>query len=425
VFGRAVAGVVTALALLAASVAWAGWVYLHTVADPTRSNRIAHAILDNPTARRELAGDIAGSIATAADKALAAKHVPATVDGADPSLQGAVYAALSDPRIAANIVDAITAEHAEVLGATPPHPAVINTAALLAAVRAHLAPTDPQLARSLPAIAPAQVRLPAVKIPYARQARRWAQRWVHVLALGAVGGLLLALLIGDRAGVLRRAGFWAVGAGVSWAVLPPLAVWAGDTWAKSQAAVIRAVVRGATGGVTTAAVALAVGGVAAAVFSYVLPRLGGAPRHAVGRRPAGPLPPAPFPSSRPYGATPPYPAPAVANEAPVGAARAGSTARWGTDTWAPSGPPAPDAPVVYDRTGRLSSRAPVGPAPGPAAAPSAPQAAEASADDGAPAPQPEPSEPSPPPAGVGRPARRPGVSPRLLTRAGDEPGSTP
>lgn len=415
-FGRAVAGVVTALALLAASVAWAGWVYLHTVADPSRSNRIAHAILDNPAARHEVAADIAGSIATAADRALAAKHVPATVDGADPTLQAAVNAALSDPRIAANIVDAITAEHAEVLGARPPHPAAINTAALLAAVRAHLATSDPQLARSLPAVAPAQVKLPAVKVPYARQTRQWAQHWDHVLALGAAAGLLLALLLGDRAGVLRRSGLWAIGAGASWAVLPPLAVWAGDTWAKSQAAVIRAVVRGATGGVTAVAVALAVGGAAAVVLSYVLPRLAGAPLHGAGRRPSpvagrGAMAAPSHAAAPPYAPAPPYPTvPALAADQ-VGAARAAAPARgWATDTWAPSSPPAPDAPVVYDRYGRLGPRPPVGPAAASTPASPSPDAAAVPAPPASPGPTP----------GARRPARRPGVSPSLLSRAGDE-----
>jgi hypothetical protein len=385
-----VAGVVTVLALLAASVAWVGWVYLRTVADPARSSRIAHAILGDPLARREVTVGVSDSIATAANKSVAARRLPLTVDGADPSLRAAVDAALSDPRIAANVLDAITAEHAEALGATPPHPAAVNTALLLAAVRAHLAPVDPQLAGALPALAPAQVRLPAVKIPYAGQARRWAEHWAHVLALGALAGLLLALLVGDRAAVLRRWGVWAIGAALSWAVLPPLAVWAGDTWAKSHAAVVRAVARGATAGVTAAAVVLVVGGTVAVVTSYVLPRLEEARwragAHARGARPAGAPPVAPVPPAQ-RGAV----APGRAGS-PAAAAAAASTWGWSTDPWAPSGPPTDEVPVLDDRTGKLTSRPPVGPA--------------------------APALPAPPP----RPARRRGVSPPLLGRAGDDPG---
>lgn len=446
VFGRAVASVVTAIAILAASVAWAGWVYLHTVADPTRSNRIAHAILDNPAARHELAADISDSLATAANKALASHHVTTTVDGGDPTLQAAVEGALSDPRIAANIVDAITAEHARVLGATPAHPAVIDTGQLVTAVRTRLAPADPELARILPTVAPAQVKLPVVKVPYARQARQWAQRWVHVLALGAVAGLLLGLLIGDRAAVLRRWGIWAIGAAASWAVLPPLAVWAGNTWAKSQAAVIRAVVRGATGGVNAVAVTLGLAGVAAVALSFVLPRLvsaalpsgvsrtrpGGPRAHAVTHAAAAPFPPAPsVPAPQP--GVPASPRPATAP-------------RWGTDTWSPTGPRTEEVPVVYDRSGRLAARAPYGPAaagpasavagppreapwpsPPPAspvaplAAPTSPSAAaarEAAADGYGEPPTPSP-DPSPRPPGPTR-ARRPGVSRPLIDPAPDD-----
>jgi len=432
VFGRAVAGVVTAIAILAASVAWAGWVYLHTVADPTRSNRIAHAILDNPAARHELAADISDSLATAANKALASRHVTTTVDGGDPTLQAAVEGALSDPRIAANIVDAITAEHARVLGATPANPAVIDTGQLVTAVRTRLAPADPELARILPTVAPAQVKLPVVKIPYARQARQWAQRWVHVLALGAVAGLLLALLIGDRAAVLRRWGIWAIGAAASWAVLPPLAVWAGNAWAKSQAAVIRAVVRGATGGVNAVAITLGLAGAAAVALFFVLPRLvSAALPSGLSRAAAAPFPPAP---------SVPAPQPGV----PASPRRA-TAPRWGTDTWSPTGPRTEEVPVVYDRSGRLAARAPYGPAatglasavPGappeplsaspPPGSPVAPPAATASpspaareaAADGY-GDQPAPSrDPSPRPPGPAR-ARRPGVSRPLIDPAPDD-----
>jgi hypothetical protein len=418
---RTVAGLVTALALLAASVAWAGWVYLHTVADPSRSDRIAHAILDNPAARSEVAADISDSLAAAANKSLAAHHAPLTVDGADPSLRAAVGAALADPRIAANIVDAITAEHAEVLGAAPAHPAAINTALLLTAVRAHLAPVDPQLARALPAVAPSQVRLPAVKVPYARQARRWAQRWDHVLAIGALVGLALGLVLGDRRAVLRRWGTWAIGAGLSWAVLPPLAVWAGDTWAKSQAAVVRAVVRGATGGVTAAAIALVVGGAAAVVVSVLLPRLHGlvpppsAHAHARG--------------SRAPGAPPAAAAGTVAGGTAAAATPAAAPRRWTTDTWSPSPPRTEEVPVVYDRTGRMAQ----GPA-APARTPPAdrpvggpPQAAPPPPVPSGPGPAarpphtPGPPVPAPPPPAR---TRRPGVSQPLLANGRDDPSGT-
>ncbi|HVM66616.1 MAG TPA: hypothetical protein VMU14_17235 [Acidimicrobiales bacterium] len=412
---RGVAAFVTALAILAASVAWAGWLYLHTVADPSRSNRIAHAVLDNPAARHEVAVDISDSIATAANRNLAAQKIPVKVDGGEPSLQAAVEAALADPPIADNIVNAITTEHAEVLGATPAHPATINTALLLADVRAHLAPADPALARELPAVAPAQVRLPTVKVPYARQARRWAQHWDHVLALGALAGLAVGLLLGDRAAVARRWGVWGIGAGLAWAVLPPLAIWAGGTWATRQAAVVRAVVRGATGSVNAAAVFLAAAGAAAVLLSFVVPRFRWAPTsgaHARGRgatRGAGAAPWAGGAGAPRAGMQ----GQAYAQAAPMRSPMGGRPA---ADWWAPSPPRTQEVPVTYDRTGHLAARQPAG-----AGAPAVPGAAPGRATASGPgvpsgAPPSGPGVPAPPPP---RP-RRPGVSPPLLAHAPDD-----
>jgi len=359
-FGRTVARFLITLALLAASVAWLGWLFLHTAGDPTRSDRIAHAILDNPAARHEVAVDIADALAGATNKVLTAHHLPAVADGADPALQSAVDASLADPRIAANLVDAISAEHAEALGETPAHPPAIDTALLVTAVRAHLLPVEPALARAIPAVGPAAIKLPTAHIPFARQVRTAAKRWVGILALGAVAGLLAALLLGDRAQVLRRAGWWAIGAGLSWAIVPRAIAWAGGRWVPSQAAVIRAVVQGAAGAVTATATALALGGVAAVVAGYVVPRVfsgstGAAPTRRTGRGRAM--------AAAAVGAPPP---PAAAGtwsaSAPAGAyirrsVPRGGSARGGpqTDTWTPHADRPPERPLVYDGNGQMTT----------------------------------------------------------------------
>jgi hypothetical protein len=348
-FGRTLARFVTTLALLAASIAWMGWIFLRTAADPTRSDRIAHAILDSPPARHEVAVDIADGLATATDKALKSHGAPAVVDGADPALQAAVETALADPRIAANLVDAISAEHEIALGETPAHPAAIDTALLVTAVRAHLLPVEPAVARAIPSVGPKEIKLPAARIPFARQLRTFANRWVRIIALGAVAGVLLAFLIGDRPGVIRRAGFWAIGAGLTWAVVPHLIAFAGDHWVQSQAAVIRAVVQGATGAVTATASALVVAGLAGVAVSYAAPQVLGALR--LGARTTG----SPAPASVPGGARPARAA--VRPDAPItatsgrGAAPRPQPPR--TDTWTPHSAAPPDVPVVYDRRGHL------------------------------------------------------------------------
>jgi hypothetical protein len=343
-FGRTLARFLTTLSLLAASVAWMGWIYLHTVADPTRSDRIAHAILDDPRARHEVAVDISNGLASATDKALKSHGAPAVVDGGDPALQSAVEASLADPRIAANLVDAISAEHAQALGETPAHPATINTALLVAAVRAHLLPVEPTVARALPTLGPSEIKLPAARVPFARQLRSFANRWVRLLALGAVGGAILAFLIGDRPGVLRRVGFWAIGAGLTWAVLPRLLAWGGDHWVRSQAAVIRAVLQGATGSVTAEASVLVAVGVAAVVVSYAAPQVLGVLSIGDKRGGAGRPPVASSP-------TPHAAAPSVMTAMRSPDRRSAPR----TDTWTPHRDQPGDVPVVYDRHGQLGT----------------------------------------------------------------------
>ena len=111
-----------------------------------------------------------------------------------------------------NLVDAISAEHAIAL--VEPHPAVIDTTTLVAAVRFDLGGVDPAMAKAIPNVASGQIKLPKAQIPLARQARTFANRWVGWLSLGALLGFVLAFLLGEPAraaaggglGARRRAG---------------------------------------------------------------------------------------------------------------------------------------------------------------------------------------------------------------------------
>jgi hypothetical protein len=361
--GRTLSRLLSTLAILAASVAWIGWLYLHTAGDPTRSDRVAHAILDDPRARSEVAADIAQGIAGATNQAAtqAARRAglqqpTILVSGDDPSLQKAVDAALADPRIAANLIDAISAEHAIALGVKPAHPAVIDTTTLVAAVRFDLGGVDPVMAKAIPNVAAGQIKLPKAQIPLARQARTFANRWVGWLSLGALFGFVIAFLLGERERVLRRAGGWALGAGLAWAAIPPLITAAADAWVKSQAAVVKAIVHGVTGTVTATATLLAVAGVAMIVLSFVGARLvrglghglaaaGGAAGAGAGVLAGPPVggppvgsPPASDPATGWSGA---YPSPVHRSPSDRFAA---------SDSWNPQSPPAD--PGVYDRFGQ-------------------------------------------------------------------------
>jgi hypothetical protein len=277
---RAVARLLTVVALLAASVAWAGWVYLHTAGDPSRMPQIARAVLADPAARRELANAVASAVADAANTALANAAVPGRqaprIDGANPTLRTAVDAALADPRVEATVVDALAAAQASAMGVAPAHPATIDSSVVAAVVREKLVTANPALAATLPVLPVASIKVPVVDLPLARRVRQLAVTWVDRLALAAIAGLLLAFLLGGaraRLRVVRAAGFWGIGAGFVWMVLPKVAEWAAQQWLPGHAALVRAILRGATGPVSATGTTLVTAGVAAVVTSFVIPRL--------------------------------------------------------------------------------------------------------------------------------------------------------
>lgn len=272
--GRGMSRLLVTIALICASIAWTGWVILHTVADPSRSSRIAHAVFDDPEARGQLADDLASSLARAANTGAATAtagtgvKVP-RIDGDDPALRDAVAAALADPRVTTDVIDALAAEHANLLGVEPKRPATIDTALLVETVNRTLGAANPALATQLASAAPKSIELPDIEIPFAGAAHRFATTWVPRLALIAalLGGTALA--VGDRMRALRRIGVWAVGAGLLWVLVPRGIVWMAESWAPGNAAVVRAVLRGATGVVTAMATLLVLGGAAAIAASVV------------------------------------------------------------------------------------------------------------------------------------------------------------
>ncbi len=273
--GRNVARLLVTVGLLCASVSWTGWVVLHTVADPSRSTKIAHEVLDDPVARDQIAGDLASSLAQAVNTAAAAAatgtgvKVP-KIDGSDPALRSAVVAALGDARVTTNLTDAFAAEHANLLGVEPKQVAAIDTALLVDVVSRALGVANPKFAAQLTAAAPKSIALPDVEIPFIASARRFATAAVPRLALAALALIGVAFLAGDRPQVLRRAGAWAFGAGLMWVIVPRGVIWASDKWAPGNAAVVRAVLHGATGVVTALATLLLLGGASMFAVGAVL-----------------------------------------------------------------------------------------------------------------------------------------------------------
>lgn len=318
---RVVARLILRLALIAASLAWAGFVFTHTVGDPGRGERIAEAVLDDDDARAEVVSRIS-------DTVIASTGLPADQQ---PFVAARVDQLLRDPSGARTFIDPFAGQWARMLGDADPRPAQFDLAPLVD----ELVATTPGLdAGALPTdrfVVPS-VPLPRAELPGIGGARRAVDATTLPLALVAVAGFAAAFIIGERRRVLRRVGIWAALAGGTWTVVPAITVWAARRWTQGADAVVAAAVEEAVTGLRPVAVALLAGGIVAFAASFA-PALLPAEAHATPRvdrsrrverhpaarqpvgRPATPRPSSPTPTAtmpaqvvqRPAAAGPPPP----------------------------------------------------------------------------------------------------------------------
>lgn len=354
----AVARIITGIALFCATLAWGGWVYLNTVADPHRVERVALAVLADSDARAEIADPLADQVVE--------------VSGLDPSLQpgvrDAVADVLADPRFAANVTGAVGAAHARTFGVPDPRPATIDGAVFVAAVRDHLSVASPELAARIPTDIVGDLQVPEHEIPFAAGIRSFAETATNWLAAAAIGLLAFAFLTGDRARTLRRFGIWAISAGLAWVIGPRIVVALAGRWARSGDATLAAALTAATSTVTAVATVLVVVGVGSVVGSFALraTSLGVAALGAgAGRVGARPVERRPRRAPRPrQGVEPlsPSPSPPFAPSAPT--TRLPAAAPLAT-TRLPATPPRPpvDAPTTVLRGPDLLGVAAAAPAP--------------------------------------------------------------
>ncbi len=257
--GRMASRMLTSLAVLCASLSWAGWVYLRTIGDPARSEEMATAIIDDDAARQQVASSFALQLVRASG-----------IDRSNIDLvEAAVETALADPRVSADVISAFGAAHANALGVEDERDTTIDTNAMLAAVRDQVAVLNPELAVALPDGVLPEITLPKFHPPGVAPLRTAAESATTLLAIAAAVLAAIAFAFGDRRGVLRRVGLWAVCSGVGWALLPVLIVAGARAWASDVDKIVEAAVRSSVDGVMPVAIALVVGGVAAIVVSFV------------------------------------------------------------------------------------------------------------------------------------------------------------
>lgn len=347
--GRMVGRTLTTLGLLCATLAWTCWVYLRTIGDPTRIERIADAVLADTEARLEISSFLAGQI----------------IDGVGvdptyrPMVETAVQTALDDPRITTDVIDALASEHANALGIDDPRDTTIDTGAIVDATRQHLAELDPALADLIPADAAAeigQVELPKYHPAGVGTARDLAKPASGILAAIAAVLLALSFVAGERRRTIRRIGTWALCSGIGWLVGPLLITAAAEQWFPDASATVRVITEEYARTIRLGA-ALMVGAGVLALVAWALPVWPDESRWSTAQ---GPLPPAPGPqpdwaTAQAYRASlAQQGGPATGAPAPPAAAPAPTRAVGPIDTFVRSGdapptsvpPPRPPSPAT-------------------------------------------------------------------------------
>jgi hypothetical protein len=264
------------VAILCASLAWAGFVFTQTIGDPGRGERIAAAVLEDDDARAEVAAPITSTV-------MSTFGIPPEQR---PIVGGQVDRLLSDPTGARSFIDPFAGSWARMLGEDDPRPTEFDLAPLLGQFAAPAGATD--------GIPPVPDRLPVAGVPLPRSRLDWmadvrsaVSTAVVPLALAAATMFAVAYAIGDRARVLRRLGIWSILAGATWLLIPPLVVWLTRRWAPGADAVAAVALDEAVTGLLPIAIALAVGGSIAFTGSFALRPAGD---RAIAQRRAAPRP---------------------------------------------------------------------------------------------------------------------------------------
>ena len=248
-FRRWITWVLCLAAIVAGSVAWAGWVYLNTWADPATTTRVTTAVLDDPGARDEVLAPVRGQVMSA---------IPAEFGVTQDQVDAALVAVLTDPAARARIADAFVSD----AGA-------LNFDAASAAFQTEFARTQPQLAPIIEQT-PTDLSLPDVSA--SSSLRDTADDWVWRLALVSALLFVASFVIGDPRLTARRFGYWAVATGILWVVGSPIATWLAPRISTSVDDTATVVVREYTAPIGPWALGLTIAGIVAIAGSFLVPR---------------------------------------------------------------------------------------------------------------------------------------------------------
>lgn len=209
---RALSRLLVSVSLVLASLAWTGFTLQRTVFDSTRSERVLRVLLDDETVRHALLQQVVS-------KADAAMPAELRAQVSLEQLTAAASQVLDDPRVRTTVEQALVDSHRYVIGDLQRAP-TLDTTLLDAVVREKVNGVRPDLGQLIPPAQQVVIELPASGLAVVHRFHDVTAALTPLLAMAALCGLLAALVISnDRAGVLRRVGFWALSLGAVWIVL--------------------------------------------------------------------------------------------------------------------------------------------------------------------------------------------------------------
>ncbi len=259
---RLIGGALVGIGLVVASIAWAGYSASRTVLDPGRSQAIADDLYQDREVREQLRSSMASALGAA---------LPDGVSVNRSELVAAADRALDDPAVESLLVGGLIRSHQRFLGddPNPDEPIVIDGAAMARASREALISVRPDLFDVVPEPPSVPVELPVDRLPNAGGFRTWLNGMVAMAAALAVGLVVAAfVLTNNRPAILRRVGFWAVGASMFWIVLGYVLPQLAHLLIPGQAAILAGIWGVAAGGMLDPSKTALIAGVAAVVVSY-------------------------------------------------------------------------------------------------------------------------------------------------------------
>lgn len=261
---RGLASLIIGLSLIVASASWAGFILSHTVLDPSRSERLADQLLENPDVRQVLVARLADELET---------QVPSEVPVSRQLLEAGAERALDDPRIDALIRDGFVKVHQNALAGTS-EPVVVDAGALGPVGREALIQARPELEQFIPQSPTLQLELPTAGLSWVGSVKRFVDRFTALAAIVAAVGAVTAFVVArDRAPVLRRVAFWGYAASAFWIAVGYGIPLVADSLSPTSAAIATAAADVFFGAMIRPAVAMAVFATVLLVAGVMLPFL--------------------------------------------------------------------------------------------------------------------------------------------------------